>query len=306
MDLGFLTTGLLTGLREGVEAALIVSIILAYLAKTGNQRHFGRIWLGAGAAIALSVVVGVDPVGHHRRLRGAPPSRSSRASTMLLAAAVVTWMLFWMRRTSANIKGELQAGVDRALVQGGIFGLAVLAFTAVIREGIETSLFLLGPGHRCLRGNAGATSTLVGAFIGLVDRGRHRLRLLRRRAGHQPADLLPLDRHRADLHRRRPAAHARPRVHRGRRDHVRDRRPRSTSAAVLPHEPDAETGPGVVGSAAAGAVRLHQHAGVGRPSSPGSAYVVVVLTLYLRPIKPGAEPASTRAARSQPTARRSA
>ena len=48
MDFGFLTTGLLTGLREGVEAALIVSIILAYLAKTGNQRHFGKIWLGAG------------------------------------------------------------------------------------------------------------------------------------------------------------------------------------------------------------------------------------------------------------------
>ena len=59
MDFGFLTTGLLTGLREGVEAALIVSIILAYLAKTGNQRHFGKIWLGAGAAVASSVVIGL-------------------------------------------------------------------------------------------------------------------------------------------------------------------------------------------------------------------------------------------------------
>ena len=58
MDVGFLTTGLLTGLREGVEAALIVSIILAYLARTGNARHFGRIWVGSGAAVALSVAVG--------------------------------------------------------------------------------------------------------------------------------------------------------------------------------------------------------------------------------------------------------
>ncbi len=59
MDLGFLTTGLLTGLREGVEAALIVSIILAYLAKTGNERHFGKIWLGAGVAVAVSIAAGL-------------------------------------------------------------------------------------------------------------------------------------------------------------------------------------------------------------------------------------------------------
>ena len=58
MDIGFLTTGLLTGLREGVEAALIVSIILAYLARTGNARRFGRIWLGTGAAVLLSAAVG--------------------------------------------------------------------------------------------------------------------------------------------------------------------------------------------------------------------------------------------------------
>ena len=58
MDLGSLVTGLLTGTREGVEAALIVSIILVYLARTGNRRHFGPIWLGAGAAVVLSIVVG--------------------------------------------------------------------------------------------------------------------------------------------------------------------------------------------------------------------------------------------------------
>ena len=164
MDLGFLTTGLLTGLREGVEAALIVSIILAYLAKTGNQRHFGKIWLGAGAAIALSVAIGLVlfvTIGGFEE----PAEQIFEGFAMLIAAAVVTWMLFWMRRTAANIKGQLHAGVDRALVEGGIFGLSILAFTAVIREGIETALFLMG---QATAAGSEASSTLVGAIIGLA------------------------------------------------------------------------------------------------------------------------------------------
>jgi high-affinity iron transporter len=164
LDFGFLTTGLLTGLREGVEAALIVSIILAYLAKTGNQRHFGKIWLGAGAAIALSVAVGLIlfvTIGGFEE----PAEQIFEGFAMLIAAGVVTWMLFWMRRTAANIKGELQAGVDRALVEGGVFGLAILAFTAVIREGIETALFLMG---QATAAGSEASSTLVGAVIGLA------------------------------------------------------------------------------------------------------------------------------------------
>ena len=164
MDFGFLTTGLLTGLREGVEAALIVSIILAYLAKTGNQRHFGKIWLGAGLAVAASIAVGVVlfvTIGGFEE----PAEQIFEGFAMLIAAAVVTWMLFWMRRTSANIKGTLHAGVDRALVEGGIFGLAILAFTAVIREGIETALFLMG---QATAAGTQASSTLVGAIIGLA------------------------------------------------------------------------------------------------------------------------------------------
>jgi high-affinity iron transporter len=164
LDFGYLTTGLLTGLREGVEAALIVSIILAYLAKTGNQRHFGKIWLGAGAAVVVSVVIGLvlfNTIGGFEE----PAEQIFEGFAMLLAAGVVTWMLFWMRRTSANIRGELQAGVDRALVDGGILGLAVLAFTAVIREGIETALFLMG---QATAAGTEASSTLVGAIIGLV------------------------------------------------------------------------------------------------------------------------------------------
>jgi high-affinity iron transporter len=164
LDFGFLLSGLLTGLREGVEAALIVSIILAYLAKTGNQRHFGRIWLGAGAAVAISVVVGLllfVTIGGFEE----PAEQIFEGFAMVIAASVVTWMLFWMRRTAANIKGELQAGVDRALVQGGILGLSLLAFTAVIREGIETALFLMG---QATAAGTEAWSTLIGAIIGLA------------------------------------------------------------------------------------------------------------------------------------------
>ena len=164
LDLGFFTTGLLTGLREGVEAALIVSIILAYLAKTGNQRHFGKIWLGAGAAIALSVVVGVVlfvTIGGFQE----PAEQIFEGVAMITAAAVVTWMLFWMRRTSANIKGQLHDSVDRALSEGSAWGLSILAFTAVIREGIETALFLLG---QATAAGTEATSTLVGAVVGLL------------------------------------------------------------------------------------------------------------------------------------------
>jgi high-affinity iron transporter len=167
LDIGFLTTGLLTGLREGVEAALIVSIILAYLARTGNSRHFGRIWIGGGAAVGLSAAVGAVLWISIGELTS-PAAEYFEGSAMLLAAIVVTWMLFWMRRTAANIKGELHASVDRALTDGSVWALSLLAFTAVIREGIETSLFLLGQATAAATEQAGAASTLVGAFIGIL------------------------------------------------------------------------------------------------------------------------------------------
>jgi high-affinity iron transporter len=167
LNIGFLTTGLLTGLREGVEAALIVSIILAYLARTGNARYFGRIWLGALAALAISGAVGAVLWISIGGLTS-PAEQYFEGSAMVLAAGVVTWMLFWMRRTAANIKGELQAGVDRALTEGSLWGLSILAFTAVIREGIETALFLLGQATAAAEADAGAASTLLGALVGIL------------------------------------------------------------------------------------------------------------------------------------------
>lgn len=122
MDFGSFTSGLLTGLREGVEAALIVSIVLAYLARTGNRRHFGRIWLGTAAAVGLSAAIGLGlfvTVGEFEE----PYEQVFEGLTMLVAAGVVTWMLFWMRRQAASVKGELQAAVDRALGEGTLLGL---------------------------------------------------------------------------------------------------------------------------------------------------------------------------------------
>ena len=166
MEVGALTSGLLTGLREGVEAALIVAIILAYLDRTGNRRHFGRVWLGVGAAIALSAAVGVVlwvTIGGLPE----PSEQIFEAAAMILAAGVVTWMLFWMRRTAANIRGELETAIDRSLTGASAWGLAFLAFTAVVREGVETSLFLLGQAAAASSAAAGAVAVLAGAVIGL-------------------------------------------------------------------------------------------------------------------------------------------
>jgi high-affinity iron transporter len=163
MDLGALSTGFLTGLREGVEAALIIAIICAYLARTGNRAHFPKIFGGAGLAVALSALLGVAlfvTVGGFEE----PYEQLFEAVTLVLAAAVVTWMLFWMRRQARSVKGELQAAVDRALDEGSAMALAVLAFVAVIREGLETSLFLVGLANSA---DVGAPWVLVGAVIGL-------------------------------------------------------------------------------------------------------------------------------------------
>jgi high-affinity iron transporter len=157
---------LLTGLREGVEAALIVAIICAYLARTGNRRHIPKVLAGAGIAIALSAVLGIAiyaTVGSFEE----PYEQLFEAATLILAAGVVTWMLFWMRRQAASVKGELQAKVDRALNDGSAIALAFLAFVAVIREGVETSLFLVGQAASTST-EGGAIRVLVGAIVGLL------------------------------------------------------------------------------------------------------------------------------------------
>ena len=164
MDLGAFSSGFLTGLREGVEAALIVAIVLAYLVRTGNARHAAKIWVGTLAAVGTSLAVGVVLFVTVGGLQ-APYEQIFEGATMLVAAAVVTWMLFWMRRQATSVKGDLQAAVDRVLTEGTAWGLSLLAFTAVIREGLETSLFLVGQANSV---DTGASNILAGAVAGLA------------------------------------------------------------------------------------------------------------------------------------------
>jgi len=169
-DPGAFTSGLLTGLREGVEAALIVAIVCAYLARTGNARHFGKIWAGVGGAAAVSVALGAAIFLTLGGLQE-PYEQIFEGSAMLLAAGVVTWMLFWMRRQASSVRGDLQRAVDRVLTEGTAWSLAVLAFTAVIREGLETSLFLVGQAAAAAGGEAGgdgSVAVLGGALAGLA------------------------------------------------------------------------------------------------------------------------------------------
>jgi high-affinity iron transporter len=164
VDFGAFTTGLLTGLREGVEAALIVAIILSYLARTGRGGQSGRVWLGTALAAALSLLFGIvifTTVGSFEE----PWEQIFEGTTLLIAAGVVTWMLFWMRRQAGSVKGELQEAVDKAMASGGTWALAVLAFTAVIREGLETSIFMVG---LVTSDRSEATWILFGALAGLL------------------------------------------------------------------------------------------------------------------------------------------
>jgi high-affinity iron transporter len=164
LDLGALTAGAVTGLREGVEAALVVAIVLAYLNRTGHRDGMIQVWVGTGLAAVVALVAGAVifvTVGGME----APYEQYFEAATLLVAAAVVTWMLFWMRRESMAIRGELHAAIDRAVTEGATLGLAVLAFSAVIREGLETSIFLVA---QVTSAGAGGGSVLVGALIGLA------------------------------------------------------------------------------------------------------------------------------------------
>jgi len=161
-----LTGGLLTGLREGVEAALIVGIIAGYLVKIGRADRLFVIWAGVGLAVLTSTVVGIGIFVTFGALEG-DAEKIFEAGAMLLASAVVTWMLFWMRRQAASMSGELRQGIDKALIAAPLLGVGGLAFTAVIREGIETSLFLIGQAA-AVTTTGDAVWVFLGAITGLA------------------------------------------------------------------------------------------------------------------------------------------
>jgi high-affinity iron transporter len=148
--------------REGLEASLIVGIVLAYLAKTENKRYFRVIWLGTAAAVALSILLGAALFFTIGELEG----RSEmlfEGFAMLAAVVVLTWMIFWMRKQARNIKHELEEKLQSAIVAGSAVGLASVVFFAVLREGWETALFIFAVGE-----SSTPLATGIGALVGLV------------------------------------------------------------------------------------------------------------------------------------------
>jgi high-affinity iron transporter len=148
--------------REGLEASLIVGIVLAYLAKTENRRYFRIIWLGTAAAVALSILTGAALFFTVGELEGRA-EQIFEGIAMFSAVGVLTWMIFWMRKQAANIKRELEAKLAGAIAAGSAIGLASVVFFAVLREGWETALFLFA-----ISESSEPVVTSVGAALGLL------------------------------------------------------------------------------------------------------------------------------------------
>jgi len=133
--------GFLLALREGIEAVLIVSIVLGMLKKLGRSDRAWLVWLGVGTAVAasLAVAIGLNIIGAEF---DGPGEMAFEAFTMLFAAAVLTWMIFWMQKQGRRTQLELEADVRQALSGGQNVALFSVAFFAVLREGVELALFL--------------------------------------------------------------------------------------------------------------------------------------------------------------------
>jgi high-affinity iron transporter len=154
----------LIGLREGLEATLVVSILVAYLVKSGRRRQLLPLWGGVAVAVALSVLFGALLTYTETTLLADYRSRELfEAITSVVAVVLVTWMIFWMRRTARRLKGELTGKLETAIGVGTL-AVAGIAFVSVIREGLETALLFYAAAQ-------GATSTatpLVAISLGIL------------------------------------------------------------------------------------------------------------------------------------------
>jgi high-affinity iron transporter len=152
----------LIGLREGIEASLIVGILVAYVVRVGRKDVLHKLWFGVGVAVVV-------PLGVGALLTWGPYGLSSQAqeliggSLSLLAVGFVTWMIFWMGKTARSMKSTLHTRLDAALLGAG-WGVVVLAMLSVGREGLETALFVWAT----VASVGGAWEPAVGAVLGIL------------------------------------------------------------------------------------------------------------------------------------------
>lgn len=151
------------GLREGLEAALIVGIIAAFLVRQGRRDALRQVWAGVLGAVVLCLGFGIalDALEHNLPERG---QEGLETVVGVLAVGMVTWMFLWMRKHARSMKGELEGSATAALARGSAGALVAMAFLAVLREGFETAVFLVS----VFSASTNPVSATVGAVAGIA------------------------------------------------------------------------------------------------------------------------------------------
>src|ERR1700761_6197682 len=155
------------GLREGLEAALIVGIVAAFLKQRGGSRELRWVWTGVAAAVLICLAVGVTL----RIVSADLPTRQQEGLETVIGAvavAMVTYMVIWMRRHSRDLKGQLEGAAGSALAQGSAKALVPMAFLAVLREGLETAVFLLAAFNASGKGLSAGLGALFGILVAAI------------------------------------------------------------------------------------------------------------------------------------------
>ncbi len=159
-----MVSNFLIGLREGLEAALVVSILITYLVRTSRRNRIPYVWLGVFAALGLSVLFGSLLTYTRFSLLNTFTAQELFGGVMsIIAVALVTWMIVWMRDTGARMNAELQGKLESA-IQGGIGMIVLMAFVAVAREGLETALFFLS----AVQAAGSTVEPVVGFVLGIL------------------------------------------------------------------------------------------------------------------------------------------
>lgn len=155
-------SSIILALREGLEAALIVGILIGALNKTGLNRLRGVVWAGVAGAVLISLAVAGVFAGIGAEFEGAA-EQVFEGTMMISAALLLTWMIFWMKRQAASLRSNLETEVRKTALSSNRWALFLVAFTAVVREGIELAIFLLAARYAST-----TLQALLGALTGLA------------------------------------------------------------------------------------------------------------------------------------------